>query len=93
MWPANKDDTSLYHLCLLATYELVYYGREILQICMFTTYKLVNGREYTTNSYVFKYEFNTTNSNVTNQKKLAKEKNIQIHMKQRLHTGYSVGYY
>ncbi len=55
MGPANKDDTSLYHLCLLATYKLVYYGRKILRIGMFTTYKLVYGRENTTNLYVFNY--------------------------------------
>ncbi len=32
------------------------------------------------------YEFNTTNLYVTNQKKLAIEKNIRIRMKQHLHT-------
>ncbi len=37
--------TNSYHLRLLTTYGLVYYGHEILWICMFTTYKLVYGRE------------------------------------------------
>ncbi len=32
------------------------------------------------------YEFNTMNSYVTNQEQSAIEKNIQIHMKQHLHT-------
>ncbi len=52
MWPANEDDTNLYHLHLLATYKLVavkyykfvclphtksYMAVKILQICMFST--------------------------------------------------------
>ncbi len=37
--------TNLYHLCLLTTYKVVYYGCEILRIFMFTTYELVYGDE------------------------------------------------
>ena len=40
-----QHNTNLYHLCLLTTYKLVYYGREILRIRMFTTYELVYGRD------------------------------------------------
>jgi hypothetical protein len=36
------------------------------------------GRENTTNLYVFKYKFNTTNSYVTNQNKLAIEKTYEF---------------
>jgi hypothetical protein len=79
MWPTNKDDTKSYHLCLLATYKLVYYGHKMLRICMVTKYELVYGRENTTNLYVFKYKFNTTNSYVTNQKKLAIEKHSNLY--------------
>jgi hypothetical protein len=55
LYVASKWRLYEYHLCLLATYKFVYYGREILQIRMFTTYELVYGHENTTNLYVFNY--------------------------------------
>ncbi len=63
MWPVNKDDTNLYHPCLLATYKLVYYGHNILRICMFTTNKLVKYYEFVCFQL---YENNTMNLYVTN---------------------------
>jgi hypothetical protein len=57
-----------------------------MHIAIESILRLTYGSENTTNLYVFKYEFNTTNLYMTNQKKNSNRKNLRIRMKQRLHT-------
>jgi hypothetical protein len=77
-----QHNTNLYHLCLLTTYKLVYYGREILRIRSLPHTNLYMAVKYYEFVCFQLYEFNTTNLYMTNQER----KNIQICMKQRLHT-------
>jgi hypothetical protein len=71
--------------CLLTTYKLIYYGREILRIRILPCTTRIWPCN-TTNSYVFNYTNSILQTRMWLTKKISDKKNIQTHMKQHLHT-------